>query len=480
MSIPNFVLACALLACAPFSALAQSLQWGPAIDCAPEDAGALRPRIAVNADGDPIVLWARSTTLGTFVAVGSNAGFGPAVRLNPEDLDLAAADWQGPALAAAGDTVMAVFKALPDDTAPCYLVKSVDGGYTWGDTLRVDPYDGLVSRFPSVSIATGGDAVVQYMQFTSGYLEPRHVVRAQMGGSFMPVAPVSAPFAPGEVCDCCTGEVVTAGDRVVALYRNAGASIRVIWGAASADGGMTFPAGAQMDATNWFHPACPSSGPDGYITGDSIRYVWMSGEDNGTKVFMGSADAGTLATGAQANVHPGQASSLQQNFPRIAGRGDTLGIVWEQSSSGQREILFAHSVSGMNGLSAPDTVNTDLAGAQKTPDIAYADGAFHIVWSEPVTGQVRYRRAELVDDIGIDVDPPAEPIRLRYDAQDGHLYITGITLRSLQILDAAGRTLRTIVGTGNAIPVGALASGCYLMRAIDQGGRVHAARFVKE
>ena len=139
----------------------------------------------------------------------------------------------------------------------------------------------------------------------------------------------------------------------------------------------------------------PLSGPDGYIAGDSIRYVWMSGEDNGIKVFMGSADAGTLATGAQGNVHPGQASALQQNFPRIAGRGDTLGIVWEQLSGGQREILFAHSTTGIGGLSTPDTVNAELAGAQKTPDIAYADGAFHIVWSEPVSGQVRYRRTDL-------------------------------------------------------------------------------------
>ena len=480
MSIPKLALACALLACTFIPVLAQTQQWGPVIDCAPEGAGALRPRVAVNADGDAVVLWARSTSLGCFVSVGSDAGFGPAVRLNPVDLDLAAADWQGPAIAASGDTVMAVFKALPEETAPCYLVRSVDGGNTWGDTLRVDPYDGLVSRFPSVSSATGGAAVVQYMQFTQGYEEPRQVVRAMMGGSFMPVAPVSAPFAPGEVCDCCTGEVVSDGDRAVALYRNAGGNLRTIWGAASSNGGMTFPTGTELDATDWFYNQCPSSGPDGYIAGDSIRYVWMSGEENGTKVFMGSADAGTLATGVRGNVHAGQPAALQQNFPRIAGRGDTLGIVWEQLSAGQREILFAHSVSGIVGLSAPDTVNTDLAGAQKTPDIAYADGAFHIVWSEPVTGQVRYRRAELVEDTGIDAAVPEEPMRLRYDAVDGHLYITGIALRSVQLLDAAGRTSRTVVGTGNAIPVGELAPGGYLVRVVDVEGAVRAGRFVRE
>jgi hypothetical protein len=459
---------------------AQTLQWGPVIDCAPENAGALRPRVVLNADGDPVVLWARSSTLGSFVAVGSDAGFGPSVRLNPEDLDLAAADWQGPALAAAGDTVIVVFKALPEDMAPCYLVRSVDGGYTWSDTLRVDPYDGLVSRFPSVSIAASGDAVVEYMQFTAGYLEPRHVVRAEMGGTFMPPAPVSAPYAPGEVCDCCTGEVVAAGDRVVALYRNAGGNIRTIWGASSADGGGTFPVGAQVDATNWNLAACPSSGPDAYLTGDSVRYVWMSGEDNGTKVYMGSAHAGTLITGVQANVHPGQMSSLQQNFPRIAGRGDTLGIVWEQAASGQRDILFAYSTTGLAGLGAPDTVNVLISGAQETPDIAYAEGAFHIVWSEPGTGQVRYRRAELSDDTGFHHELPVAGMRLRYDREEGRLYIIGITPRAVEVFDAAGRRLvaaNTVIGS---LPVDGLAPGCYVVRALGVDARVHCGRFVKD
>ena len=81
MSIPKLVLACALLACAPFPVLAQSLQWGPVIDCAPENTGALRPRVVVNANGDPVVLWARSSTLGCFVAVGNDAGFWPPLRI---------------------------------------------------------------------------------------------------------------------------------------------------------------------------------------------------------------------------------------------------------------------------------------------------------------------------------------------------------------------------------------------------------------
>lgn len=458
---------------------AQALDWSAPQDVAPENSGALRPRVVLNADGEAVVLWSRSSTLGCFAAVGSEAGFGPSVRLNPEQVDLAAADWQGPALAASGSTVIAAFKALPEDAAPCYLVQSTDGGYTWGDTLRVDPFDGLVSRFPSVAVKADGSPVVEYMQFTSGYLEPRQVVRTWMGGSFMPPVPLSAPFAPGEVCDCCTGEVAASDNGVVALYRNAGGNIRTIWGSSSANGGMDFPVGAEVDNTNWSLAACPSSGPDLYFAADSIRYVWMSGEDNGTKVFLGSAQATTLALGPQGNVHPAQPASLQQNFPRIAGHGDTLGIVWEQLSAGQREILFAYSTSGINGLGAPDTVNITLSGMQETPDIAYADGVFHIVWSEPSSGQVRYRRAELTDGTPFG-EMQIPTMRVRFDPFDNAVVVTGIRPQRLRLWDMFGRMLLSSVGGSSRVMIGDFAPGCYVLEVLDDDGEAHTARFIKD
>ena len=395
--------------------------------------------------------------------------FMPPVRLNPDGTQLAAADWQGPAIAAAGNNLWAVYKGLPEDTAPCYLVGSTDGGDTWGDTLRVDPYDGLVSRFPVVAARSDGSPVVEYMQFTSGYLEPRHVVRTWMGGSFMPPAQVSAPFAPGEVCDCCTGEVAASDYNVVALYRNAGGNIRTIWGASSGDGGMSFSTGAQVDATNWSLDACPSSGPDSYLTGDSIRYVWMSGEENGIKVYLGSAHAATLVVGSQQNVHPGQASTLQQNFPRIAGSGDTLGIVWEQSMNGGREILFAWSTTGVTGLSSPDTVNLDLTGQQRTPDIAYANGAFHMVWSEPAMGQVRYRKATVVSTTGV---PEHAPPSAAVWPNPVHEVLNMADPRwtSAVASDLYGRIVQRWSIVAGAVPVSGLAPGTYQMTLSDHAG----------
>ncbi|MBK8614709.1 MAG: hypothetical protein IPN85_14860 [Flavobacteriales bacterium] len=206
-----------------------------------------------------------------------------------------------------------------------------------------------MSRFPSIDVVDPNAPLVQYMQFDSGYFGARQVVSHMMGGSFMGPVQVSSPYAPGDVCDCCPNQVVASDDHTIALYRNAGPNVRVIWGATSTNGGMSFTSGAEIDTTGWILNACPSTGPDGYLTGDSLRYVWMSGANNGNKVYIGNALATDLSLGEQGFVHPGQAQNLQQNFPRIAGSGDTLGVVWQQSFSGQSEIFSVGALAASRG-----------------------------------------------------------------------------------------------------------------------------------
>ena len=449
-----------LLLCLPLLAGAQTLSWDTPVDVAPANAGTLRPRIVLRGDGDPVVLWANASSA-CYSAVGTGSGFLSPTMVSPAGLEIATSDWQGPGIAADGSTLWAVFKGLPEDVSPCYLVSSTDGGNTWGDTLRVDPFDQTLSRFPAVAVGSSGEPIVQYMEFSPGFSDARHVVRHMMGGMFMGVEQVSAPFAPGYVCDCCPGQVIAAGDQAVAMYRNAGNNIRTIWGAVSTDGGMSFPVGAQLDTTNWFLAACPSSGPAGYLVGDSVRYVWMSGEENGAKVYLGSADASTLTLGSQQNVHPGQVSSVQQNYPRIAGSGDTLGVVWEQSSGGSREVLFSWSTTGVAGLSAPDTVNVDLMHAQETPDIAFANGAFHIVWSEVNSGQVRYRRVVIETNTGLEPSPSATTPTPVYDGVAHRLSFLGMSSGVLTVVDASGRTVVTKRVTGHTIDLPPLPAGAY-------------------
>ena len=469
-----------ILSIAPATLHAQEspLWWSPALDCNASGEGSLRPRVAVNGNGEPVVLWGNNSPASNHVAVGNGSGFGPAIEVSTTGCMPAVADWMGSSIAAAGNTVWVVMKATPEESRPIYVRRSDDGGLTWGDTLRVEPFDGLVSRFPSIDVVDPNAPLVQYMQFDSGYFGARQVVSHMMGGSFMGPVQVSSPYAPGDVCDCCPNQVVASDDHTIALYRNAGPNVRVIWGATSTNGGMSFTSGAEIDTTGWILNACPSTGPDGYLTGDSLRYVWMSGANNGNKVYIGNALATDLSLGEQGFVHPGQAQNLQQNFPRIAGSGDTLGVVWQQSFSGQSEILFSWSVSGINGLSEPDTVNVDLAGSQRTPDIAYANGSFHIVWSEVTGSKVRYRKATIPSAVSVQELEPAAGVNAWPNPVVDVLHVEPGPWQRATITDVQGRLVANFPVRSGTIDMSTLTPGSYVCH-LDGDAGTHSFTFVK-
>lgn len=454
------------------------LEWDPVVDCNMPGQGGLRPRIAMNSNADPVVLWGRMAPNSNFVAVGTGTGFMPPAEVSTAGCVPAVADWMGSSIASSGNTMWVVMKATPEESKPCYVRRSDDGGLSWGDTLRVDPLGTLVSRFPSIDVDDPDRPLVQYMEFDSGYYGARQVVTHFAGGGFVPPVQVSDPFAPGEVCDCCPNQVVADGNRALALYRNAGSNIRVMWGAASEDMGTTFPIGAQVDGTTWNLSACPSSGPDGYLVGDSIRYVWMSGAENGFKVYLGSAHATDLALAPPQYVHALQPANLQQNFPRIAGSGDTLGVVWEQNLLGERDIFFSWSTSGVAGLSSPEQVNTVASGSQRTPDIAFADGSFHIVWSEQ-GNQVRYRRAVLQNETGIR-EELGSSLNVWPSPATTWINVSDPNLRRAEVLDAAGRRVFEVAVVAGGFSIDGLMPGSYVFRSRDVLGQARYARFAVE
>lgn len=457
----------------PLQAATQTtwLEWDPVIDVNPTGTGTLRPRIALNAAGDPVVIWGDNSPMTNLVAVGNGASFNAPVEVTGPAWMPSVADWMGSSIAAKGDTVWVVIKAMPEDSWPIYVRRSIDGGSTWSDTVRVDPYDGLVSRFPSIALDDDGDPLVQYMQFDSGYFGARQVVVKWNGTGFDAPVQVSTPFSSGDVCDCCPNQIVHGAGGVAALYRNAESNVRTIWGAASVDAGITFPIGEELDQSGWVLGACPSSGPDGLIDDGQLFFTWMSGASNGTKVYVGSASASDLGLGPQTPVHGGQPTALQQNFPRIAGNADTLGVVWQQSSGGQHEILFSYSTTGLTGLGEPDTVNTSLPGLQRTPDIEYRDGSFHLIWSDAASNTVRYRKARIASDVGVNGIAAPQWAPWPSPAQD-RLWIGTVPpwFRSFMLVDGSGHTVAHVPGSTTSIDLSPFAPGPYRLVALDEAG----------
>ncbi|MFT5725310.1 MAG: hypothetical protein ACI9JN_002434, partial [Bacteroidia bacterium] len=297
------------------------------------------------------------------------------------------------------------FKSQPEHSGFVYVVRSVDGGRTFGDTIRVS--DNNWSRFPEVAVMPGGNPVVTFMEFDEDFAEPRYAVTASTdGGRSFGQTVNASKNAPGEACDCCPGFIMADNQRITVLFRNNDDDLRDIWATISTDGGKTFSLSADIDKNNWMIGGCPSTGPEAITIGDSLVSVWMSGASGNSLINVGTSDLNKLGVGVNGALTP-KFTNGNQNYPKIAGNEKAIGVVWQQVENSSRNIQFSWTTNGPEKLIQSSLVqlNINALGVQQNPDIAFDGTYFHVVWQDLTAKKVMYRRGNVNLTSGIADQP---------------------------------------------------------------------------
>ena len=363
----------------------------------------VRPRIALTTGNTPIIMWGDDVNSDVFTAKWNGSGFTAPLKIHSDSIDVFTSYWAGPEFEASGDTVFIGLKVLPEADNGVYSVRSTDGGLTFGDTVRIENIGDSLARFPTVTIASGGNPVFAYMKFDSNWMDAQYtVVQSTDGGDTFEQDVEAGLLVTGEACDCCPAAIKTEGQRQVIMFRNNDNDLRETWMVYSDDDGTSFVASGQTDTTNWVVNQCPSYGPDFIMSGNTIHSTWLSRGGGGVeRIYVGSYDIGTMQITFQDTISSGDLPTANfQRYSRMAGEGDLLGVVFQHISFGNPDILFASSTTGSAGLIDNfDSVNTSTIGNQQSPDIAYADGTFHIVWQDEESGDVVYKNVSMPTNI---------------------------------------------------------------------------------
>lgn len=380
----------------------QSLIWDTEISVGGGAFGNVRPRIVLTGQNEPLIVWGSGNGSGpVYAAQWKESYFSSPVKITPTGVNAFIDTWTGPAVAAKGDTIYIVYKRQPEMSSHIYLHRSTDGGSTWSDTIRVDGDDGPNTGFPSVGVDDAGNPYVLYMHFEPGWIDPRYVVAYSndAGQNFGSSVNVSA-IASAEVCDCCPASLLVQQNKLIATFRNNKNNLRDIWMAISEDEASTFK-GADIDDGDWQVSSCPSSGPEATINGDSLLTVWMSRADGPARVYLSSTNLDSLKASPAVLLAGSYAGAVTQNYPNIAGKNDTIGVVWEQRS-GNTDCYIAWSVTGAAGLINNESrLHSATTNNQMNPDIAYKDSIFHVVYQDEATDKVVYIKGTVSSATGI-------------------------------------------------------------------------------
>lgn len=436
-----------LLVLMPLGLFAQlALEWSDQLEVNSNMAyGYARPKIALTSNNTPIVMWSRRSNKEVYISKFNNGVFNAATKITPLGVNVFAQDWAGPDMVAQENIVLVTYEAEPHGAGFVYLAISTDWGTTFADTVRVS--DNALTRFPTVAIAPDGTIYVAFMVFEPGEKDPHYAVSVSKDGGKTFSNEVNATaVAQGETCDCCPAYLVASNIGVTLFFRNNDNNLRDIWASISRDTGKTFGVTKKVDNTGWVINACPSSGPSSVSNEDSFATVWMSGSSGSSRVHISNASQTDLGVGWESVLAPNVSTNTSQNYPIIAGRFGTYGVVWEEISNGKWYIKFVANNKSPNSLLNQNiyTVNVDSSGVSKNPHVVYANGVFHITWQDNSSRKIYYRSATIKDFTSTSI--PGKSITKIYPnpSKSGLFYLDNVELNSnIMVRDISGKILMT-------------------------------------
>jgi len=381
---------------------AQTLNWSAtqAISSGSQS-GYDRPRVVTTANNFPLIMWTKTSTPKS-IRVSRWNGTSFSIPYDIVSPVLEVTGFIGPEIASKGDTVYVIFLSALSPNNYIYLISSFDGGLTFSDTVRVsDNSNTYKFSMPNVIINTDGNPIVSYMTCTNSWTDWEQMVKvsSDFGNTFSSAFNVSA-LAPGEPCDCCKSSLVANGNDVFLLFRNNDMDVRNSYVAKSSDGGLTFTTANDVDDANWVIGSCPSTSAQGMLSGDSIIIVRRSGANGQDKLLLSAVNSTNLQYAYNHNIDP--ISFGVQNFPEIAGNGDTIGVVWQDNRNSYMDCYFSYSTTGANIISGSVYMSdTNNVGSQTDPDICFTNGIFHFVYENVGTHEILYRSATFVNNTAI-------------------------------------------------------------------------------
>jgi len=445
--------------------------------------GSARPRIALVNDSVPLITWTY-TNAGTpvvYAARWNGSGFDVPDTISPAGLQVYGSLDEGGDIAAKGDTAFITF--FTGDSRS-FIVRSIDGGITWGDTVRIDHEIFEHAYTPDVAIMSGGNPVVAFEGADSIMVNTGQLYcRSFDGGMTFTTEVTVNDSVNGLPCECCAPTLLAQDSMVYVLYRNNQSNIRNIVMTVSSDSGQTFPVVSETDQTNWFLMSCPVASAEAFIWGDSIISIWKSSNS----IYYGTSNRFDGGEGTFARIDPSIPTTVIQRSPSICGNGDTVFYVWSDRRANNYEVYVAGSVNGVFQVAQAfvfnDTIGNAESGTQRSPHAIYAKGVLHLVYQNQTTDEVIYRRASLFLPVGISENqeqrsfsiypsPAGETITINHD-------FSGIT--DVRIYSATGVLTTTFnnVVSGQQLNCSNFESGMYFVQIADSDGIIHTSTFIK-
>lgn len=451
----------------------QGLQWSdPIIVNDDYKLGDVRPRIALNSDASPIVIWGKQgASKSIHVSVFSGGSFSTPVQLVDAEINPYIGSLIGPEIAIYNDVVYISLEGENSNGEEhIYLLASSDGGNTFSDTIRVEDVANN-AVLPNVAVTDSGNPVVSFMHVNSSWSNTNQMLTQSFDSGNTFEEEVSASeMSNNQPCECCFSKVVVDGDTYVVVLRDNDNNVRNMYASISYDSGQTFSEYVLLDGVDWNLNACPDAGPDAYISDGFLYAVWRSGATGNNLIHSAKLNLSNQVLEVSSIVD--NVPSILQKMPDIAGNKDTVAVVWTDNRDNINDCFLSFSTDGMDTWSESVAFSdTSVMANFNEPDVAFKNGVIHMVYRNISTHQVLYRTATIGDFSGLNKEVVSSDFQFYPNPVSKHLFLK--EKAEYAIYNSKGK--KVLSGYSSEVDVQSLSKGSYL---IKMNNSVH--KFIKK
>ncbi|MDC3070935.1 glycoside hydrolase [Bacteroidota bacterium] len=374
-----------------------------------------RPRIALDANNDPFIVYRNNMSPKT-IRISKWNGNGFASPYDITTIGIQPSSQDGPEIAAKGDTIYVVFTSSATTHSSIMMIRSFDGGITFSDTIRVSENDSpQICRMGNVAINEQGQPVISYMKNDLSFSTAEQMVRTSNDfGLTFGTAVNSTLNSPDEPCDCCKASLLVSGNNIYVLFRNNENNKRNSYVSKSSNYGASFDLVNEIDDYDWILNSCPSSVSRGVFMDDSLLIVKKSGATGNNEIVLTSISSVTLDYSYNLNID--EIPNVNQRYPEISNSSDSIFIVWQDDRSGGQNCFLSYSYGGIKNLSTGISfTDSTFAGPKFNPHLTFKNGTLHLVYIDFLESSIKYVRAYVSSTTNIKEIEYFMPNRVNFD-----------------------------------------------------------------
>ena len=463
----------------------ETVIWSDPIPVAESTFSFRGPKISLNANNEPIVMWGKiGSTGGIYVARWNGTAFDLPQKVNGELLPFVNSA-EGPQMKSRGDDVFVTFQDQNDDQNGIFIVKSSDGGVSFGAPVKVLNNSTNTNSLPFVGIDDNQQPVVGMLSAAGQFSNAKMTLAHSNDGGITFAEPVIASdFADGPyVCECCPGFLLFDEQREYLFFRNNDDNKRDTWMTYS-DDGINYNDGLDIDDSDWQINACPASGPEAAKFGNQLVAVHMSAAGGSSQVYYSVIDATNQTLLDNRRITLDSFTGIIQNFPTIDSKNGVVGIAWEQINGFDRDIFFTYATETVADF---DEHLINITGTsdynQRFPAIAYDGEQFHLVYEDQEGGAVYYQKGVFgipSGSVEVNNESVAKIVNTLFHNQVS-IEVSELVL-DVEIIAVNGKVAWSIekLSSSKTIETVAWSSGTYFLKYSDGNGVTYYQQMMKQ